>query len=238
MSRKLSLIVIFLLLVFMLACELSPPATSPPSATEADAAYPMASTGESYPAPATATDVPPLPTTATDIAATATGIAAAVTDVSPPTFTATTPPTITVQPSVTASLTPTATFTAIPYPYVVQEGCPVYMPNFAHPDAGCNWLGVAGQVFDAEHIGIENLVVIAGGTLAGAPIDIVQMTGSATAYGSGGYELVLSSTVVASEGTLWVQVKDLAGTPLTPKIYLDTHDDCFQNLLLLNFVQQ
>ena len=164
--------------------------------------------------------------------------AAAVTDVSPPTFTATTPPTITVQPSVTASLTPTATFTAIPYPYVVQEGCPVYMPNFAHPDAGCNWLGVAGQVFDAEHIGIENLVVIAGGTLAGNPIDIVQMTGSATAYGSGGYELVLSSTVVASEGTLWVQVKDLAGTPLTPKIYLDTHDDCFQNLLLLNFVQQ
>ena len=247
MSRKIFLIVISLLLLFMLACEMSAPATLPPSTTQTLASS-ATSTEEAYPAPpanttqtvtpqATSTEEAyPAPLTSATVVAisTDTPLPPTTTDAPSPTFTVTNSPTSIVPPSIT----PEGSLTPIPYPYSVQEGCPVYMPNFAHPDAACNWLGIAGQIFDPDQVGIKNLVVIAGGTLDGNPIDILQMTGSAPDYGAGGYELVLSSTVVASEGTIWIQVKDLAGTPLTSKIYIDTHEDCAQNLLLLNFVQQ
>ncbi|RLD07415.1 MAG: hypothetical protein DRI56_06755 [Chloroflexota bacterium] len=109
------------------------------------------------------------------------------------------------------------------------------MPNFAHPEAGCDWLGIAGQVFNGD-IAVENLVVIVGGTLDGDPLDMLTMTGLAPGYGSGGYEFVLSSAVVASESTVWVQVLGLDGQPLTAKTYVDTHSECMENLILLNFV--
>ena len=112
------------------------------------------------------------------------------------------------------------------------------MPNFAHADAGCDWLGIAGQVFNSEMEAVGNLVVIVGGTLDGNPIDILTMTGMAPDYGAGGYEFVLSSAPVASEGTIWVQVLGLDGQPLTAKIYLDTHGECMENLILLNFIQK
>lgn len=218
MSRKIILFVVTLLLLISSACELSPPVTVEPTFTET--AGPTSDVATDTPAASTDTEVPPPTFTATVLAST----------VVPPTFTPTT------QPTDTPTLTPSMTPEEVNYPYVVQEGSPVYMPNFAHPDAGCNWLGVAGQVFDAEGLGVENLVVVAGGTLDGASIDLISMTGSASAYHDGGYEIVLSSTVVESGGTVWVQVKGLDGIPLTPKIYLNTHAVCLENLILLNFV--
>ncbi|MBS1249462.1 MAG: hypothetical protein MAG431_01042 [Chloroflexi bacterium] len=235
MSRKISLVIIFVLLFFVLACELTPPVTEqPPSATSAEVAYPEPAgeeSGEAYPAPPAEVE-----------AATVTPLTPTATTPPPPTHTPTLSPTFTLQPSDTPTLTPTFTQTATDtpvgaYPYAVQEGTPLTMPNHAHPDAGCNWLGVAGQVFTSDMDVVKDLVVIAKGTLDGTPVDMLTMTGLATAYGPGGYEFVLSNTPVATEGTVWVQVMDLAGEQLTEKVYLDTQAACAENLILLNFVE-
>lgn len=218
MSQKLSLIIALFLLLILPACEFSPPVTEqPPSATESPSPAPPTEVTAitDTPPPPNETDSPPPPTLT-------------------PTASPTNPP---FTPTFTSTFTPTPTATEAPYPYAIQEGCPVYMPNFAHLDAGCDWLGVAGHVFDANQEVIANLVVVAGGTLGGNPIDMLTMTGMSTDYGQGAYELVLSSTVVASEGSVWIQVLGLDGQPITPKVYLDTSEDCLQNLILLNFVQ-
>jgi hypothetical protein len=111
---------------------------------------------------------------------------------------------------------------------------------------GCSYAGVAGQVFGPNNgapiIGLlihlqgkwGSKTFNANGT-AGAPPDAV--TGTATTFGPGGYELVLGTAPVASQGTLWIQVRDANGQPLSALVGLTTYADCTQNLLLVNFNQ-
>ena len=96
--------------------------------------------------------------------------------------------------------------------FEVQAGSPVAMPNWAHADAGCNWLGVAGQVFDLEGQPEVNLIVEAGGTLEGQPLMGLSLTGLNVPYGPGGYEIQLADHTVASTNQVWVQIKNTAGT--------------------------
>ena len=138
---------------------------------------------------------------------------------------------------------PTATSTSIPptavpvaqYIYAVQTGSPALLPNFANAAAGCSWQGIAGQVFDADGLQVKNLVVKAGGTWNAAAVNLLGMTGTSTAYGEGGYELVLGTKAVSSTNSVWVQVFDLASKPVTGKVYVSTSSDCTKNLTLLNF---
>jgi hypothetical protein len=53
-------------------------------------------------------------------------------------------------PTHTNTGTPAPTVTQTPFPLILQSGSPAYIQNFAHMDAGCNWLGIAGQVFDVD----------------------------------------------------------------------------------------
>lgn len=121
--------------------------------------------------------------------------------------------------------------------YSKQYQTPLSLPNYAHPEAGCNWMGVAGQVFDAQGNPIRNILVNVGGVLNGKPVDLLGMTGLATNYGPAGYEMVLSTSVIASTGTLWVQLYDLSGNPISGKVVIDTYNDCQRNLILVNFVR-
>lgn len=160
--------------------------------------------------------------------------------------TVTSPPAATSAPTGTASVTPVVVAaTDTPQPaltlaveeadYQLAEGSPVYTVNFAHPEAGCGWLGLAGQVFDAQAAPLLNLVVVVEGYLGETPVEGLALTGSSPAYGPGGYEIVLGSLPVESSKALTVSLFDLEGNLLAPRVALDTYADCGKNLILVNF---
>jgi hypothetical protein len=124
-------------------------------------------------------------------------------------------------------------------PFVVSPGTPVGTSSQTfHSEAGCDWLGVAGQVFDLSGAPVSGQQVRIGGTLAGSAVDMLSLTGLTTAYGTAGfYEFVLGTKPVASKGTLWVQLLDQGGVPMSDKIYFDTYDTCDKNLVFVNFKQ-
>ena len=165
----------------------------------------------------------------------------------PPTWTATPTVTETVSPTATETPIPTAAPTATMTPVITvtpsgaaivpQPDSPKFTTNFANTKA-CQWMGVAGQVFDNETKGaVTGLAVRIGGQLSGISFDLTSLTGSAPAYGPGGYELVLSDHPIASTKTLWIQILDTAGVPLSDKVYFDTSDKCNENLVLFNWDQ-
>ena len=158
----------------------------------------------------------------------------------------------TPSPQPTSSQTPIPTDTPIPTSentpiptadlesgttFSTQAGSPSYEINTFHPDAGCNWLGVAGQIFDDEGTPVSGILVEAGGTLGSLEISGITLSGMAPDYGEGGYELTISDSPAASNGELWIQLLDQANLPLSEKIYFQTFDSCDSNLVMINFVQ-
>jgi hypothetical protein len=133
--------------------------------------------------------------------------------------------------------TPPPTVESGGMPYEVQQGDPSYIKNIGHPDLGCNWMGVAGQATGMNGAPVVGLFVQVGGTLQGQPLERLGMTGTATQYGSGGYEFTLGDKLVASNDTLWVQLFDQGMLPLSEKIPFNTFEDCEKNLVLINFRQ-
>jgi hypothetical protein len=147
-------------------------------------------------------------------------------------------PTMKVTPSPSVTVTPvTPTETPVPkYFYTLQPDSPIGMTNFIQPEKACNWSGVGGQVFSKEGNPVLNLVIQISGTLDGKDIDALGLTGTNQAFGTGGYSIQLADHLVESHSTLYIQIFDLKGTPLTEKYYFDTYNDCQENLLIINFV--
>jgi hypothetical protein len=145
------------------------------------------------------------------------------------------------QPSLTPSFTPTDDMalepTSVSSEFNVQTGSPVGVPNFSNPDLACQWMGLAGQVFDVDSQPLKDMVIEVGGTLAGRPIFGLAITGEESAYGPGGYEIKLADEPIASEKTVLVQVFDLDGKALSAPIYFPTYGSCEKNLIILNFVR-
>ncbi len=140
-----------------------------------------------------------------------------------------------VPPTATATtILPTAT-TSAQFTYGIQPGSPVFIPNFVNSSAACNWQGIAGQVFNLDGDPVKNLVVKAGGTWNNGTVNLLGMTGASTAYGEGGYEIVLGTKALNSTNSVWVQIVDLAGNALSAKTYVSTSSDCGKNLTLVNF---
>jgi hypothetical protein len=164
----------------------------------------------------------------------------------PPTAT-TKPATATFTPTVippTATFTPTAipptatsTATAITEKFTIQAATPIFMVNFIHTTEGCNWQGVAGQIFDASGIPLKNYIVKVAGTYNGKPFSQIGYTGmvSGNPYGIGGYEIVLGNSAVASVDLLTIQLFDATGIPVTNPLAFSTSANCAQNLVLINF---
>lgn len=124
-------------------------------------------------------------------------------------------------------------------PYDVAPGSPVAISSVTfHPEAGCSWMGVAGQVLDLSGAPVSTGVVIQlSGVYGGKFIEKTSLTGIAPQYGQAGYEFYLGDTPTASNKTLWVQLLDQAGAPLSEKIYFETFEDCERNLVFINFKQ-
>ena len=166
------------------------------------------------------------------------------------TFTATTEPTsVTKTPTITFTSIPTKTFTNTPLPtntptvtpdgklFQIQPNSPVYLQNFAHPAQKCNWMGVAGQIFDKSGNPAQSLIVVVEGLLEDKIIDQISLTGLASSYGPGGYEVYLTNELIASEDALYIQLFNLEGEAISNTFYFDTYADCNKNLILINFQQ-
>ncbi len=157
-------------------------------------------------------------------------------------------PTETQTPTETPTETPAPTDTATPTPltpapsptgfaFILQAENPKLTQNFANTK-GCQWMGIAGQAFDKQsNAPITGLAVRLTGTLGSTPFDLTSLTGSAPAYGPGGYEFVLGDKPVASNQTLSLQLMDTSGVALSDKVYVSTSDQCSQNLVLVHWVQ-
>jgi hypothetical protein len=165
-------------------------------------------------------------------------------------------PTPTVPP--TATMTPRPTFTPYytPTPFSLFEptNTPTETPTptpampftadishisstIIHPDEQCHWMGVGGTTEDKNKSPILGIVVRVGGTLLGKTVDYTTVTGVAPQYGQSGFEFVLGDVPIASNETLWIQLFDQAGLPLSDKIYFSTVGACDQNLVLVRFVK-
>jgi hypothetical protein len=170
-----------------------------------------------------------------------------------PTATVYVPPTETLLPSITPPATftpanlvpatdtpiPSATPTITPTPKALFSASSVnaiesiIIPHLL--DAGCNWQGVGGTVDDQNSGPIIGIVVRLAGTLNGKSVELTTVSGISPEYGKSGFEFVLGDTPVNSRDTLYVQLLDQAGLPLSDRIYIDTFSDCKQNLVLVRF---
>ncbi len=143
-------------------------------------------------------------------------------------------PSVTPTPTMTPTeATPTITSTPMPASAVIT-----YMASTAyHPSNNCDWLGVAGKVLGTDGKPLQFQEIQMGGTLDGKAISFLTLSGTAPAYGTSGFELVLSDHPVASTQTLWIQLLDNTAKPLTDKIYFDTYAECTQNLVMVVFTK-
>jgi len=128
------------------------------------------------------------------------------------------------------SLTPTRTRS--PYQFTLQNDRPTYVKNFANT-AGCNWLGIAGQVYDLSGQPMLNLLV----HLEGGGLNVDTITGPRIEYGLGGYELYLGNTPIDTTDVYRIQLRTSMGQPLSDIYVIPTFADCNKNLILANFVQ-
>jgi hypothetical protein len=107
------------------------------------------------------------------------------------------------------------------------------IPHLA--SASCNWQGVGGTVDDQNGSPIIGIVVRLAGKLDGKTIELTTVSGVSPEYGKSGFEFVLGETAVDSRDTLYVQLLDQAGLPLSDQIHIDTFSDCEKNLVLVRF---
>lgn len=230
MLRKIS----WLLCAFILgACTLMPEPTQAiqPACPTCAPTQVCAATATTQPS-ATATEKPQPTATQTPLPPTATNTSLPPTETSTPV-----PPTATVLPP-TATILPTVGPTTTVLSFQVQGGTPRLIQNFAHPNLGCNWLGIGGQVFGKDGKPLADFVVVVTGTLNGTAVDAVGLSGTTTAYGPGGFEIKIADRPLASQSSLWVQLYDLNGNAISYPVTFDTAANCAKNLILVNFRQR
>jgi len=108
------------------------------------------------------------------------------------------------------------------------------------PETGCNWQGVAGQVFNRQGLPLVGYVVRVSGVYNGQPLNLLGLTGLVenTPYGPGSFELVLGSQALDTQDVLYVQLFEPSGTEVSAPVGLTTYSSCSKNLLIINFVEK
>jgi hypothetical protein len=131
------------------------------------------------------------------------------------------------------TLTPLPEPTGVPFKVTVK-----YVDSsIMHPESACNFFGVGGSVFDLQGNPFKGMVVALSGSAGGKDYDQLTVSGTAPAYGQSGFEFALGSKPVNSSGTLFIQLLDQAGLPLSAKTAFDTYEDCTKNLPIVRFEQ-
>jgi hypothetical protein len=148
------------------------------------------------------------------------------------------PPTLTPTPTDTPTATPTpgpsptATNTRSPYQFTKVPQAPFYLQNFANA-AGCNWMGIAGLVYDTQ-----GNPVPAGQYRVhvwGSGIDERPTVGDAPAYGPSGWEQFLFNAPTIRDYN--VQLETVSGTAVSEAYSVQSRASCNQNLIQFDFVQ-
>ena len=142
--------------------------------------------------------------------------------------------------SPTATLKPSATPKASPTPKAPYSAKVEYIASSKYrPEFGCNWIGVAGIVLDknnAHHIYVNVLLI---GTLDGQPINNITVSGTSPQYyGASGFEFQLGSTPLDSTKTLYLQLRDQGGVPLSENVYINTYNSCSKNMVFVTFKEK
>lgn len=151
------------------------------------------------------------------------------------TITQTTAVTHTLTPTFTPTVTPSPTLELMPF---ILIGEPELMSSaLIRPSLGCEWLIIAGQVWDLQDAPVRGLTLHLFGELDGYEIDRFALTGSAPNYGESGYEFTLENVLVDSQDSLFIQLVDSNGIPFSHPYELETFNDCQKNLILVNFKQ-
>ncbi len=129
-----------------------------------------------------------------------------------------------------ANSQPAATPTFSAFPFTLQDNGIQYT---SFP-GGCTFMGVAGQVFDLQGTPIlGSSVEISGGAVDGAQ----SITGTKTDYGAGGYEIKIADSTEDTVDVYSIRLYNENGAPLSDEISITTSDNCDNNLILVNFVQ-
>ena len=143
----------------------------------------------------------------------------------------------TLAPTRTATLTSTITPELFPF---VLDGRPEPVPSIMiRPQLGCEWLVIAGQVWDLEGDPVKGLTLHLFGEVGGFEVDRYVLSGAenAVVYGESGFEFAIEGLVVESSGTLFIQLIDINELPFSLPYALETYNDCQRNLILVNFKQ-
>lgn len=154
------------------------------------------------------------------------------------TVTLTLVPTFTLEPSptVVSLITPTITPTATKTPKAPFSATVTYIDStIIHPEAACNWQGVAGTIVDANNADMLGIAVRLTGFYNGKSKNELTVSGIAPAYGKSGFELFLSAVPIGSDNLLTIQILDQAGLPLSDNIPINTYADCTKNMVLVKF---
>ena len=123
------------------------------------------------------------------------------------------------------------------YPFGLQASPQGLSAALYDPSRGCDWMGVAGRVFDLQNRPVKGIRVALTGYLGMNRVELLSLSGTALQYGPSGYEFTLANAPTASTGRLSIQLFDQSDLPLSPKIVFDTYAECESNLILIDFKQ-
>lgn len=119
-----------------------------------------------------------------------------------------------------------------PFPFAKTATSPFYLQNFAN-NAGCNWLGIAGEVLDAAGQPVPpNTYQV---HVWGGGIDNRVLVGSAPEYGPTGWEQYLFAAPVVRDYLM--QLETSTGTAVSPIYPVQTRASCEENLVRFDFYQ-
>lgn len=98
-------------------------------------------------------------------------------------------------------------------------------------NSNCNWLSIAGNVTGSRSEAITDLAV----EVIGDDFEFVTFSGAATLFGASGFEVQVGDRPFAD--TYDVRLLGPDGIPLSDFVTLDTGEDCFSNVVVVEFVQ-
>jgi hypothetical protein len=133
-----------------------------------------------------------------------------------------------------ADVTPQAylPFVARPALFVKTATSPFYLQNYAN-NAGCDWMGIAGEVLDLERAPVSTGAYVVH--IWGSGIDSRVTVGSAPALSPAGWEQFLFDSPVIRDYE--IQLETASGTAVSPIYAIQTRASCNENLVRFDFIQ-
>lgn len=122
-----------------------------------------------------------------------------------------------------------ATNTPSPFAFTLQNEELEYIEY--EGEEGCDYLAIAGQIFDVDGEPLLGVPVVAEGDEFFSALDF---SGNVTDYGPSGYEIYVNDEPYEAEFT--VRLVSETGMPLSEDVIVRTDESCERNVVLVNFI--